>query len=85
MHSFLKHFDIIHFKLILKSCTTSVVYLQLYQTSMMKLLAVVCLQKRLITDIWQGSKYGSAALFFNTFALSLFEYLSKYMNILFFF
>ena len=30
----------IHFKLILESCTTSVVYLQPYQTDMMKLLAV---------------------------------------------
>ena len=75
----------IHFKLILESCTTSGVYLQPYQTSMMKLLAVVFSQKRSIIDIWQGSKYGSAASFFNIFPLSLFWYLSEYMSILFFF
>ena len=62
----------IHFKLILESCTTSVVYLQPYQTSMIKLLAVAFLQKRPIIDIWQGSKCGSAASFFNIFPLSLF-------------
>ena len=73
----------IHFKLILESCTTSVMYLQSCQTSMMKLLAVVFLQKRPLTDIWQGSKYGSAALSFNIFPLSLFGYLSEYMNICF--
>ena len=71
----------IHFKLILESCTTSVVYLQPYQTSMMKLLAVVFSQKRSIIDIWQVSKYGSAAWFFNIFPLSLFWYLSEYINI----
>ena len=75
----------IHFKLILESCTTSVVYLQPYQTSMMKLLAVAFFQKRPIIDIWQGSKCGSAASFFNIFPLSLFWYLSEYMSILFFF
>ena len=75
----------IHFILILESCTTSGVYLQSYQTSMMQLLAVVFLQKRSIVDIWQGSKYGSAASFLNIFPLSLFWYLSEYINILFFF
>ena len=35
----------IHFKLILESCTTSGVYLEPYQTSMTKLLAIVFLQK----------------------------------------
>ena len=75
----------IHFKLILESCTTSVVYLQPYQTSMMKLLPVAYLKKRPIIDIWQGSKYGFAASFLNVFPLSLFGYLSEYMNILFFF
>ena len=73
----------IQFKLILESCATSVVYLQPYQTSVMKLLAVVFLQKRPIIDIWQGSKCGSAASFFNIFPLSLFGYLSEYMSILF--
>ena len=75
----------IHFKLILESCTTSGVYLEPYQTAMMKLLAVVFLQKRTIIDIWQGSKYGSAASFFNIFQLSSFRYLNEYMNILFFY
>ena len=75
----------IHFILILESCTTSGVYLQPYQTSMMKLLAVAFFQKRPIIDIWQGSKCGSAASFFNIFPLSLFWYLSEYMSILFFF
>ena len=62
----------IHFKSILESCTTSGVYLEPYQTSMMKrfcknswqLLAVVFSQKYSIIDIWQCSKYGSADLFF---------------------
>ena len=53
----------IHFKLILESYTTSGVYLEQYQTSMMKFLAVVFSQKRSITDIWQGSKYCSAFFF----------------------
>ena len=75
----------IHFKLILESFTASVAYLQTYQTSMMKLLAVVFLDKRPIIDIWQGSKYGSAASFLNNFPLSLLGYLSEYMKILFFF
>ena len=75
----------IHFKLILESCTTSGVYLELYQTSTMKLLAVVFSKKRSIIDIWQGSKYELAASFFNIFPLPLFGYLSEYMNIFFFF
>ena len=75
----------IHFKLILESCTTSEVYLQPYQRSMMKLLAIAFLQKPSILDIWQGSKYGSAASFLNIFPLSLFGYLNEYMNTLFFF
>ena len=87
MHSFLQHLGIhslgIH-KLILESCTTSGVYLKQYQAFMMKLLAVVFLQKCFITYIWQGSKYGSAASFFNIFPLSLFDYLNEYMKILFF-
>ena len=74
----------IHFRLILESCTTSGVYLEQYETSMMKLLAVVFSQKRSIIDIWQGSKYGFAASFFNIFPL-LFGYLAECMNILFFF
>ena len=82
---FLSILVFIHFKLILESWTTSVVFLQPYQTSVMKLLAVVFFQKRPIIDNWQGSKYGSAASFFNNFPLSLFRYLSEYMNILFFF
>ena len=49
----------------LRSCTTLGVFLEPYQTSMIKLLAVVFSQKRSIIDIWQGSKYGSAASFFN--------------------
>ena len=57
----------IHFKLILESCTTSGVYLQLYQISTMKLLAVVFSKKRSIIDIWQGSKYELGASFFNIF------------------
>ena len=75
----------IHFKLILESCTTSGVYLEQYQTSIMKFLAVVFSQKLFIIDIWQGSKYGSAASFLNIFPLSLFGYLNEYMNTLFFF
>ena len=75
----------IHFKLILESCTTSGVYLEQYQTSIMKFLAVIFSQKLFIIDIWQGSKYGSAVSFFNIFPLSLFGYLNEYMNILFFF
>ena len=75
----------IHFKLFLESCTTSGVYLQPYQSSMMKLLAVVFSQKRSNIDIWQGSKYGSAASFLNIFPLSLLAYLNEYMNILFLF
>ena len=75
----------IHFKLILESCTTSGVYLEQYQTSIMKFLAVIFSQKLFIIDIWQGSKYGSAASFFNIFPLSLFGYLNKYINIFFFF
>ena len=63
---------IIHFKLILESCTTSGEYLQPYQTSMMKLLAVAFLQKLSIIDIQQSSKYGTAASFLNIFPLSLF-------------
>ena len=74
----------IHFRLILESCTTSGVYLEQYETSMMKLLAVVFSQKRSIIDIWQGSKYGFAASFFNIFPL-LFGHLDECMNILFFF
>ena len=58
-------------------------YLEPYQTSMMKLLAAAFSQKRYIIDIWQGSKYGSAASFFNIFSISLLGYLNKYMNILF--
>ena len=73
----------IHFKLILESCTTSGVYLEQYQTSIMKFLAVIFSQKLFIIDIWQGSKYGSAASFFNIFPLSLFGYLNEYMNIFF--
>ena len=60
----------IHFKLILESCITSGVYLEQYQTSMMNLLAALFSQKRSIIDIWQGSKYSSAALFLNIFPLS---------------
>ena len=71
----------IHFKLILESCTTSGVYLQPYQRSMMKLLAIAFLQKPSILDIWQGSKYGSAASFLNIVPLFLLWYLSKYINI----
>ena len=41
----------IHFKLILESCTTSEVYLEPYQTSMMKLLAIVFSQRRSTIDI----------------------------------
>ena len=57
----------IHFKLILESCATSGVYLEPYQTSMTKLLAVVFSLKCSIIDIWQRSKYGSAVSFFNIF------------------
>ena len=52
---------------------------------MMKLLAVASLQKHFFIDIWGGSKYGSAASFFNIFPPSLFDYLNEYMNILFLF
>ena len=72
---------LIDFKLILEPCTTSGVYFQLYQTSMMKVLAIVFSQKLSIIDIWRGSKYGSAALFLNNFLLSLVWYLSEYINI----
>ena len=60
-------------------------YLEQYQTSMTNLLAALFSQKRSIIDIWQGSKYRSAASFLNIFPLSLFGYLNEYMNILFFF
>ena len=50
-----------------RSCTTSGVYLEPYQTPMTKLLAVVFSQKCSIIDIWQGSKYGSAVSYFNIF------------------
>ena len=59
-------------------------YLEPYQTSLMKLLAVVFSLKRSIIDISQGSKYDSAASFLNIFSLSLFGYFNEYMNILFF-
>ena len=72
---------LIDFKLILESCTTSGMYLQPYQTSMMKPLAIAFSQKRSIIDISQGSKYGSAASFLNNFPLSLVWYLSEYINI----
>ena len=75
----------IHFKLILEYCTSSGMYLEQYQTSMMNLLAALFSQKRSIIDIWQGSKYRSAASLLNIFPLSLFGYLNEYMNILFFF
>ena len=77
-------FVFIHVKLILQSCTTWGVYLDQYEKPMMKLLAAVFSQKRSIIDIWQGSKYGFAASFFNIFPLLL-GYLDEYMNILFFF
>ena len=65
----------IHFKLILESCTTSRVYLEAYQTSMIKVLALVFSQKCSILDNGQGSKYGSATSFlkyFSTFFLWIF-------------
>ena len=40
----------VHFKLVLEYCSISGVYLEPYQTSMMR--------TRSIIDIWQGSKYG---------------------------
>ena len=46
-------------------------YLEQCQISMMKLLAVALSQKRSIIDILQGSKYGSAASFFNIFLFSV--------------
>ena len=73
----------IHLKLIKESCTTSGVYLEPYQTSMMKLLAILFSQKRSIIDIWQGSKYVSAALLLNIFSISLLGHLNEYKNILF--
>ena len=80
-------FWFIHLKLILESYITSGVYLEQYQISMTKFLAVVFSQKYFVIDIWQGSKYGSSASLFNIFPLSLFGYLNinnvKYMNIFF--
>ena len=67
----------IHFEWILESSTTSGVYLESYQTSMM--------QKRSIIDIRLCSKYSSGASLFNNFPLSSFGYLNEYMNILLFF
>ena len=67
----------INFKLILKSCTASGVYLEPYQTSMKKLLPVVFSQKRFIIDICKVLNV------FNIFPLSSFGYLNEYMNILF--
>ena len=68
----------IHFKLILESCTTSGVYLQPYQTSMMKflVLAVAFSQKRSIIDIWQGFKYHS--YYFSTFSILILEWTYKH-------
>ena len=73
----------IHFKLILESCTTSGVYLEPHQTSMMKVLAVVFSQKHSILDIWQGSKYSFLASLFNIFSVSLFGYLNEYTKTVF--
>ena len=85
----------IHFKLILESCTTSRVYLESYQTHMMKLLAV-CIFAETLHNRYsskygsnrygsQGTKCGCAASFFNIFPLYLSGYLNEYMNNLFFF
>ena len=60
----------IHFKLTLESCRTSGVYLEPYQTYMM--------QKRSVIDIWQGSKYDSAASsfkFFSSFFVWILEWI----------
>ena len=54
-------------------CTTSGVYLEPYQTSTM--------QKRSIIDIWQGSKYVSAASFFNISYFPEFLRLDTWINI----
>ena len=43
----------------------------------------VFLQKRSIIDIWQGSKYGSEASFFNIFTLFLFGFLNEYTEFCF--
>ena len=75
---FFSNLLLVHFKLILGSYTTSGVYLEQYQTSMMKFLAVVFSQKRSIIDICQGSKHVSAASFFNIFH---FLCLAIWMNI----
>ena len=56
-----------------ESCTTSGVYLELYQTSMM--------QKRSIIDMWQGSKYVSQVSFFNIFYFPHFLRLYTWINI----
>ena len=53
------------------------------QTYAIKLLIVVFSQKRSIMDIWQDSKYGCAASFFNIFLLSLFGYLRIYKRFVF--
>ena len=51
-------------------CTTSGVYLEPYQTSMM--------QKCSVIDIWQSSKYVSATSFSDIFLLYSFGYLNEY-------
>ena len=74
-------FVFIHFKLILDSCTTLGVYSEPYQTSMMKVLAVVFSQKCSIIDIGQGSKYCSAASFlkyFSTFFVWILEWIYEH-------
>ena len=54
------------------------------ETYAMKFLTIVFSQKGSVIDIWQGSKYGSAASFLNIFVLSLFGYLSEYIKAFFF-
>ena len=70
----------IHFILILESCATSGVHLEPYQTSMMKLLAIVLSQKCTIINIWQGNTYDSADLFLNIFPISFFAWILERIN-----
>ena len=77
MHSFLQHLVFVYFKLILESCRTSGVYLELYQTYV--------IQKHSLIDIWEGSKYDSAATFlkyFSSFFVWIIEWIYEHFVVL---
>ena len=78
-------FLFIYSKLILESCTTSRVVFRTISNIYDEVFSRCIFQETLHHRYLQGSKYDSAALFFNIFQLFLFGYLNEYMNILSFF